>query len=385
MNRLERFMRTRASRVGPRARADEAQQDRASKSERRNLLRLCTRRLVRARAAAWHTRLSRGLSETERRGFEGWIAKPGNAREFHAQRAILDVMTELKGDPRTDALASVSEPPSGSSLPGRHRWLAAAPVWTSGVAAAVLLAPAAGWWALRSEGYVPQTYRTATGQMRDVVLPDGSVVGLNTQTELEWVGSPDDRRVRLIHGEAYFQVVHDPSRPFRIFLAHSEVQVLGTRFDVYQMASGDVRVSVVSGIVAVEGLENGSGAAPSWSRRLGSGQQIEYSPVGLVADVHSIAAQKVIRWREGMLETPGEPLSDFVSDLSRYTTERIVIADPRAATQKVGGAFNIRDIDGTLDRLARIAPITVKHENGEVILGYRPEPRPAAAGGATSP
>ncbi|MGH8290132.1 MAG: FecR domain-containing protein [Steroidobacteraceae bacterium] len=96
-------------------------------------------------------------------------------------------------------------------------------------------------------------------------------------------------------------------------------------------------------------------------------------------------AQKVIRWRQGMLETQGEPLSDFVSDLSRYTTERIVIADPRAAIQRVGGAFSIRDIDGTLERLARIAPVTVKHEGREVIIGYRPAPPEAAAGSSTSP
>jgi transmembrane sensor len=191
--------------------------------------------------------------------------------------------------------------------------------------------------------------------------------------------------VRLLHGEAYFQVVHDPSRPFRILLENSEVQVLGTRFDVYQMANGNVRVSVVSGIVAVEGLDSGAGTPPSWSRRLISGQQIEYSPVGLVADVHAIVARKVIRWREGMLETPGEPLSDFVGDLSRYTRERIVIADPRAAGQRVGGAFNIRDIDGTLERLSRIAPVTVRHEAGEVILGYRQAPPGAGAGGARSP
>jgi transmembrane sensor len=342
------------------------------------------RGLVRAQAADWHTRLTRGLTETERRGFESWIAEPANAREFHAQRAILDVVTELKGRPRTEALASASEPPA-APLSLLRGWLSSHPTWGAAVAVAIGVAVAAGWWVLRREGYVPQTYETATGQMRNVTLPDGSVVGLNTQTELEWVGSPDDRRVRLIRGEAYFQVIHDPNRPFCILLAQSEVQVLGTRFDVYQMADGDVRVSVMSGKVTVEGLENGSGAPPSWSRRLGSGQQIEYSPVGLVADVHPITAQKAIRWREGMLETEGEPLSDFVSDLSRYTTERIVIADPRAAAQKVGGAFSVRHIDGTLDRLARIAPVTVKHEDGEVIIGYRSAAREADAGGSTSP
>jgi transmembrane sensor len=327
------------------------------------------RRRAGRQAAGWLTRIDCGLTNAERDGFESWIAEPVNAREFDAHRAVRDMTIELKGPARAQVLASVEEPRAERARLGSRF------VWTSGVVTAALaLAIAMGWSALRSEGYLAQTYRTATGQIRNVVLPDGSVVGLNTRTELEWVGSPSDRRVRLIRGEAYFQVVHDPSRPFRILLAHSQVQVLGTRFDVYQMANGNVRVSVMSGTVAVEGLDSGGGAPPSWSRRLTTGQQIEYSPVGLVADVHSVVAPKVIRWREGMLETQGEPLSDFVSDLSRYTTERIVIADPRIATEIVGGAFNIRDIDETLDRLSRIARVTVTHEHGEVVLGYRPGP-----------
>ena len=334
-----------------------------------------SRRRVRHQAASWHTRIGRRLTIVQRQAFEAWIADPDNAREFNAQRYLLDVLMDLKGRPCADVLDSVREVRPARSLTRiLWEWLASGTVWTSGsVVATVVLAVAIGWLVLRNEGYVTQTYRSATGQVRDVVLPDGSVVGLNTQTQLQWVGSPSDRRVRLLRGEAYFQVVHDPSRPFRILLAHSQVQVLGTRFDVYQMADGDVRVSVMSGMVAVEALDDGQ-TVPFWSRRLGSGQQIEYSPVGLVADVHSIVGPKVIRWRDGMMETQGEPLRDFVSDISRYTTERIVIADPRAATQEVGGAFSVRNINATLDRLTHVAPVTVTHDRDEVILGYRAAP-----------
>jgi transmembrane sensor len=329
-----------------------------------------SRRRIRHQAARWHTRIGRRLTIGQRQAFEAWIADPANAREFNAQRYLLDVTMDLKGRPCTDLLDSVSE-----GRPARS-WAVLA---SSAVTAAVVLAAAIGWSVLRTDGYVPQAYHTATGEVRNVVLPDGSVVGLNTQTKLEWVGSPSDRRVRLIRGEAYFQVIHDASRPFRILLAHSEVQVLGTRFDVYQMADGDVRVSVMSGTVAVEALDDGQGV-PSWSRYLTSGQQIEYSPVGLVADVHSIAAPKVVRWREGMMETQGEPLKDFVSDISRYTTERIVIADPRAARQQVGGAFSVRDVNATLDRLSHIAPVTVTHGRDEVVLGYRAAPAARVSG-----
>lgn len=324
-------------------------------------------------AAGWHTRLGRGLTDRQRGEFESWIADPANALEFDCCRTLLDMAMELKGRARAEVLASIEPKPALPWLAALREWLASGSAWVSGAAcAAALLVIAMGWSLLRSQGYVAQTFRTATGQIRNVVLPDGSIVGLNTQTELEWVGSPHDRRVRLIRGEAYFQVVHDPSRPFRILLAHSEVQVLGTRFDVYQMANGDVRVSVVSGTVAVEGLDSGVSATPSWSRRLTAGQQIEYSPVGLVADVHAIQAQKIIRWREGIIETQGEPLSEFVSDLSRYTTQRMFISDSRAANQKVGGVFSIYKFNETLNRLGHTGQITVTQANGEVIFGYRP-------------
>lgn len=321
-------------------------------------------RRARKQAALWLVRMGGAFAPESQRAFEEWIADPVNAQEFRELRAVCDVASELKGLARVEVLESIE--------PQRRRGAAPGSLWLSAVSvAAVCIAVAVGWLWLRDRGYLPLTYQTRIGQSDSVVLPDGSVAYLNTHTRLEWVGSPADRRVRLLGGEVYFDVVHDPARPFRILLPHSEVQVLGTRFDVYQKADGNVLVTVLSGMVSVEGLGVGPAAQPSWSRRLGSDQQIEYSPVGLVADVHTARAASVIRWREGMIETRGEVLSKFVSDLSRYTSERIVIADPRAAQMKVGGAFSVRDVNATLERIARIEPITVTEADGEVILGYR--------------
>ena len=106
-------------------------------------------------------------------------------------------------------------------------------LWLAAVAAtAVVVAASAGGLWLWGQGYLPRTYQTGVGQTASVVLPDGSMAYLNTDTRLRWVGSPGNRRVRLLRGEAFFEVVHEPTRPFRILLAHSEVRVLGTRFDV---------------------------------------------------------------------------------------------------------------------------------------------------------
>ncbi len=330
------------------------------------------RRRARAQAARWLTRMGRGLTPARQRALEAWLADTLHAEEFSELRAILDVAAELKGPARAALAASAAEAPRRARLDGRALWLVGV------TATAVLVVVAAGGLWLWGRGYLPRTYGTRVGQIRSVVLPDGSVAYLNTNTRLRWIGSPDNRKVRLLRGEVFFEVVHDPARPFRILLAHSEVQVLGTRFDVYRKTDGDVLVTVVSGMVSVEGLSGGA-RTPSWIRRLTTNQQIEYSPVGLIADVHPARALNVIRWRQGIIETRGEPLSAFVSDLSRYTAQRIVIADPRAARMQIGGAFSVRNVGATLDRIARIEPLTVTHEDGAFVLGYRATDRQGGA------
>ena len=308
-----------------------------------------------------------GSFAPHQRAFEAWIADPINFQEFRELRAVCDIASEIRGPARVDILESIAEPRIRARLSPGLLWLSAV------TAAAVSVAVAVGWLWLRDQGYLPRTYRTRIGQIHRVALPDGSIACLNTRTRLEWVGSPGDRRVRLLEGEVFFDVAHDPMRPFRILLSDSEIRVLGTRFDVYQKADGDVVVTVLNGTLVVEERGIGAAARPSWSRRLGANQQIEYSPVGLVADVHAARGMRVIRWREGMIETRGEPLSKFIGTLSRYTPQRIVIADPRVAQMQIGGAFSIRDVDATIKRIAQIEPITVTDQDGEVILGYRSE------------
>ena len=322
-------------------------------------------RRARAQAAVWLTRMGQGLAPGRQPALEHWLADPINSKEFSELRAILDVAAELRGGSRAVLAASVA------AAAGRQR-SSHGTLWLAAVAAtAVVVAATAGGLWLWGQGYLPRTYQTGVGQTASIVLPDGSMAYLNTDTRLRWVGSPGNRRVRLLRGEAFFEVVHEPTRPFRILLAHSEVRVLGTRFDVYRKRDGDVLVTVLSGTVSVEGLGEGARAKPSWMRRLTANEQIEYSPVGLISDVHPVLAANVIRWRQGIIATRGESLAQFVRNLSRYTPQRIVIADPRAAHMQVGGAFSTRNVNATLDRIARIEPITVTHEDGELVLGYR--------------
>ena len=95
------------------------------------------------------------------------------------------------------------------------------------------------------------------GQKITSVLPDGSLVKMNADTRItipEFF-TQNKREVTLI-GEAYFEVVKDPARPFIIHVDGFTVEVLGTSFNVKAYENNGYRgVAVKSGKVAVTNLK----------------------------------------------------------------------------------------------------------------------------------
>jgi transmembrane sensor len=320
---------------------------------------------IREQAALWAARLNDSdIAEAEREELQRWLlADVRHANEFRAHNAILALARDLPADlhKRLSTFA-----PSYGSQPAR-RWM-----WPSALAAALLLALITGGWFVLRPSLLSQSYATDTGQTRTVTFDDGSVAYLNTRTQLKWLGGRNDRRVALLEGEALFDVIHDPAHPFTVVLGNSEIHVLGTRFNVYRKKDGETVVTVLEGAVAVS--ERGkSRAQPAWQRRLSANQQITYRPLGLLNDVHETAAEKAVKWREGVLEIQDQPIAAVLDELTRYTDQRIVIRDPRIADFRVGGALSVRDVRVALARLEKLAPLDVEESGGTFTLDYRTE------------
>src|SRR5690606_2475966 len=129
-------------------------------------------------------------------------------------------------------------------------------------------------------------------------------------------------------------VAPDAQRPFRVVLDHSEIQVRGTRFNVYRKRSGEVIVTVLEGTVHVRQTARANDSA-AWERNLHANERIVFKSIGLISDVHRIDdVQNVVKWREGVMQVRNQPLADVVEELTRYTDRHIIIRDPRAAQYK---------------------------------------------------
>lgn len=102
-------------------------------------------------------------------------------------------------------------------------------------------------------------YNTATNprgsKVMDLELNDHSHVWLNAGSSISYpvVFTGKERKVNII-GEAYFEVAHDPSRPFIVSKGNTSVQVLGTHFNVKAYDNdADIKVTLLEGSVNVTG------------------------------------------------------------------------------------------------------------------------------------
>lgn len=97
----------------------------------------------------------------------------------------------------------------------------------------------------------PIQHRSENGSLT-VDLPDGSRVYLNAGSNLEYKKDFEDQRDLKLEGEAYFDVMSDPRKPFRVNTGKVVVTVLGTSFNVRETKDNMVQVFVESGKVRMD-------------------------------------------------------------------------------------------------------------------------------------
>ncbi|GAA0258142.1 Protein FecR [Methylorubrum aminovorans] len=294
-------------------------------------------------AAAWVARLSSSdATEADRREFEAWRrADPAHAAAYAEMDALWRRLGQLP-DPRPrEGL------PKGSPKrpPKTLASLAALALFGGGLAYEVGLLDR-----LRADLW------SDVGTIAHATLPDGSGVALNTDTAIALQFTERERGIALLRGEASFDVVPDPNRPFVVRGGGLSVRAVGTRF--FLRADGALRpVGVAEGRVDVSG--------PSGRAVVSAGEEIRIG--GGALQVTAADVERDLAWRDGRLIFAGQPLAAVLAELNRYRRGRIVLLDPRLGERRVTGAFDARNTDEALDviaatmgaRIRRLSPLLV--------------------------
>jgi ferric-dicitrate binding protein FerR (iron transport regulator) len=217
--------------------------------------------------------------------------------------------------------------------PGRFVWKAV------GAAAAVILVAGGIYeWQSRPAGVAPglspekpaevlsdRVLSVRRGEVqRNLVLPDGSKVWLNSASSLKYPRSfaGADRTVEL-SGEAYFEVAKNASMPFRVKVRDMQIEVLGTRFNISAYNEDKIgKTSLLEGAVRV--------TRDKETTVLGPGEQAEinYPLAGnSMRMVRGFDQERILAWKNGFLEFEKDDLQTVMNEISRSYDLDVVYAD----------------------------------------------------------
>ena len=200
-------------------------------------------------------------------------------------------------------------------------------------------------------------FATATAEIREVALDDGTVITLGAESEIDVRFSEGRRQVALVSGEAFFDVAKDASRPFFVDIDDTQIRVVGTAFDVRRGAAG-VDVSVLEGVVEVLRPDDESELATT-RVVLEAGEQVaSTSGAGLTA-VTPVSVKAPGAWRQGRLVFDNVTLREVIVDLDRYYDGDIVIDGDEIAMMRVTASYRTDDVDKMISNLERLLPIDI--------------------------
>jgi len=210
-----------------------------------------------------------------------------------------------------------------------------------------------------------QDFSSALGAVRTVPLSDGSKIVLNTQTKIQVRLTSAGSYVRIVQGEALFEVNGVPNKPFTVEVGRAKLKVLGTKFSVRLNENSEIDVLMSAGRVKVEGpkedvLEVGDEA-------LFRDSSVQIRHPGKTAVEHRLA------WINGEIIFDGVTLEEAILEMNRYNSWQIKVADARTGALRVGGSYKTtapRDFVTTLEKAFEIQAIysTGQGSDGGVIL-----------------
>jgi transmembrane sensor len=317
---------------------------------------------VRAQAAAWVARLhDEQCSPKLEAQVRAWLGESEDHRRAFNRMARA---WELTGQIQMRARGDTPIARAGRRSPFTP--------WAVTLVATVILAVGGVVYYRRDNSLV-----TGIGQQQVRLLPDGTRVTLNTDTRIEVSYDERARRVRLIRGEAWFDVSRRPTWPFLVSVGGREIRALGTSFIVRHDDLQDLSVTLVEGRISVSPIARDD-ETPQAPQILAPGQRL------MISQHHSLSVDRpelsrVTAWERGRVDFEDTPLGDAAHEMNRYSTRRIVIAGAEAAQRRIGGSFRAGDTDEFARVVTTAFGLRADRRRDDIVLSQPAVPHPSPA------
>ena len=201
------------------------------------------------------------------------------------------------------------------------------------------------------------------GETFKVVLSEGTEVFLNSDSRLVYpTVFKGKERIVSLEGEAYFKVSKDVEHPFIVKTGNVQVRVLGTEFNVRGYSPADVRITLITGKVAV------SDTCGTHNVEMEPGQSAQLSTDGTFA-VSEVNIESFLYWKEGFFYFDDIPLADMMKEIGRWYNIDIEFSNSKIMDLRMHFFANRhQDIFNLIELLNRMERVHAYFETGKLII-----------------
>ncbi|MFB9076296.1 FecR family protein [Flavobacterium procerum] len=199
-----------------------------------------------------------------------------------------------------------------------------------------------------------------------VRLPDGSTVLLNDNSTLKYDQNSFDSKTRevTLTGEAFFDIKHNPEKPFIVHTGKIQTRVLGTAFNINaKNSSDDIEVTVARGKVQVGDVEKVYGV-------ITPNQQIKVNKNTMNFEQNNVSAAVVTEWKSNYLILDDLNMAEAASLIAQKYKVQILISNEKIKNCRITASFlNEEDLDHVLKVISSVIETEYRYNKaGNVIL-----------------
>ncbi|HEY8396803.1 MAG TPA: FecR domain-containing protein [Flavihumibacter sp.] len=231
------------------------------------------------------------------------------------------------------------------------------------VAAAVILLAGAGWLANLYFNPSVSTFKTSYGELKQNLLPDGSVVTLNGNSSVRYQHTNLVHRNRELwmEGEGYFEVTQQPNKAkFTVHLGNLDVVVTGTSFNIYNRPH-KTEVLLTTGAVTIHSPSTGD------SLHLVPGEQALISDGKLVKKTGNIS--QVTGWKQRTFIFENTSLEEVAQSVEVLYGIKVRLEGDTTSKRTISAILPADNLDIFLQSLEATQEFCVKKQGNDVLIG----------------
>lgn len=207
------------------------------------------------------------------------------------------------------------------------------------------------------------------GTKKQLTLPDGSFVHLNSGSA---ISVPSDFGVKnrriLLSGEAFFDVTHNPSRPFSIKSGRLVIADIGTSFNVKAYPEeNQIKVAVESGEVRIE-KSQANDKSETIARSLVHNQQLTYDKQSQDHLLSNVQTSDISSWKQNKLRFDNASFDEIASTLQRWYDVKVILKNNRPHLRHYTVSFNNEPVNKVLYVLGRLSGMHYQIDQKNIVI-----------------